>query len=259
MSEKSIRKFRIFYSVLLSSLLIVSGILLIVACVGVYRSAEYSPFTPEAIATHFQPIAIPIFVTIAVLIGGIVLRIVFPSKDSRPRAVLDRRAMLLRMKESFTVTDVAYETASKKERTLRTALFCGGALLCAIAAIPAILHLFSQNAFLEDYNASVLAFMPTLSIFATATTAVCTLVPYLAELSYKRETAELKAAIAKGGQKREKEKTVSRDRATALVWGIRLALLAAAALLLTFGILGGGMADILSKAINICTECIGLG
>ena len=40
---------------------------------------------------------------------------------------------------------------------------------------------------------------------------------------------------------------------------IRIALLAAAVLLIVLGILNGGMYDVLVKAINICTECIGLG
>ena len=38
-----------------------------------------------------------------------------------------------------------------------------------------------------------------------------------------------------------------------------LMLLAAAAALITLGILNGGLRDVLIKAINICTECIGLG
>ena len=40
---------------------------------------------------------------------------------------------------------------------------------------------------------------------------------------------------------------------------LRAALYALAALLIAAGILNGGMRDVLVKAINICTECIGLG
>ena len=41
------------------------------------------------------------------------------------------------------------------------------------------------------------------------------------------------------------------------VW--RLALLALGAVLTLWGVWNGGMRDVLVKAINICTECIGLG
>ena len=40
---------------------------------------------------------------------------------------------------------------------------------------------------------------------------------------------------------------------------LRVALYAAAALLLAMGVLNGGLNDVFVKAANICTECIGLG
>lgn len=40
---------------------------------------------------------------------------------------------------------------------------------------------------------------------------------------------------------------------------LRAALYTAAVMLIAAGILNGGMRDVLVKAINICTECIGLG
>jgi hypothetical protein len=40
---------------------------------------------------------------------------------------------------------------------------------------------------------------------------------------------------------------------------VRIALFALALVLIVLGINNGGMRDVLIKAINICTECIGLG
>ena len=40
---------------------------------------------------------------------------------------------------------------------------------------------------------------------------------------------------------------------------IKSATPAAAITLIALGVLNGGMRDVLVKAINICTECIGLG
>lgn len=40
---------------------------------------------------------------------------------------------------------------------------------------------------------------------------------------------------------------------------IRLVILSSAIVILIFGFVTGGYADVLTKAINICTECIGLG
>jgi hypothetical protein len=43
------------------------------------------------------------------------------------------------------------------------------------------------------------------------------------------------------------------------LFAVRICLYCVAALLILLGIRNGGMRDVLVKAINICTECIGLG
>ena len=40
---------------------------------------------------------------------------------------------------------------------------------------------------------------------------------------------------------------------------VRLGILAAAAVFMVLGALNGGARDVFVKAVNICTECIGLG
>ena len=41
--------------------------------------------------------------------------------------------------------------------------------------------------------------------------------------------------------------------------GVRIAFVGCAIVFIIIGIYNGGMADVLNKAIKICTECIGLG
>ena len=43
------------------------------------------------------------------------------------------------------------------------------------------------------------------------------------------------------------------------IYGTRLVVFCAAVALIVVGVLNGGVGDVLMKAINICTECIGLG
>ena len=42
-------------------------------------------------------------------------------------------------------------------------------------------------------------------------------------------------------------------------FGVRIALVALAVVFIITGIAGGGMDDVFEKAVNICTQCIGLG
>ena len=75
---------------------------------------------------------------------------------------------------------------------------------------------------------------------------------------YTERCQARKAAIAKTGASAPQDEPAKPPRPK-LVWGIRVAVLLVAIVSIVLGIANGGMADVLSKAINICTECIGLG
>jgi hypothetical protein len=55
--------------------------------------------------------------------------------------------------------------------------------------------------------------------------------------------------------------TDKRDRMAdpRVLWGVRAVILAVGILFVVLGVINGGMADVLGKAVRICTECIGLG
>lgn len=57
--------------------------------------------------------------------------------------------------------------------------------------------------------------------------------------------------MAAAEEKEKKYKTIK----TIVLW----ALIAAGVALIVYGAVQGGTADVLTKAKNICTECIGLG
>lgn len=68
-------------------------------------------------------------------------------------------------------------------------------------------------------------------------------------------SAERELALLKAAPKREDTQTPKKRRLAP--W--RAGLYAAAVALIVLGVLNGGLWDVLVKAINICTECIGLG
>ena len=76
---------------------------------------------------------------------------------------------------------------------------------------------------------------------------------YFNEKSLQRETELIKQAPSA-------ENTVEPKFAPAQKLNIlRFTLLAIGIVVVLFGFLSGGVADVLTKAVNICTECIGLG
>ena len=83
---------------------------------------------------------------------------------------------------------------------------------------------------------------------------------YLTDASIKRQIEAVKQAFTAGSRPATAvEEAVEKPHCKWVTLGIRLAVLAVAIAFVAFGIFGGGMADVLTKAINICTECIGLG
>lgn len=255
MSEKNVRLLRTVYGSVLTFLLILTGLCLILSALSIYHTGGEKPYTPEAISAHFGAIAIPVWVTLGAILAGIVLSLVLPKAAERPRAWQDRRAILLRTAKRRNALDGAYLTVARAESLRRRILRVGTGVLVLLLAIPAILHLSSPESFrYPEYNESVIAAMPTLLLFSLGACVLLTVSSLLCDRSYARQTEALLRTERTAPAASETPTASGRVTLT-----VRLVLLAAALLLLTVGILGGGMADVLSKAINICTECIGLG
>ena len=87
---------------------------------------------------------------------------------------------------------------------------------------------------------------------------VCAAVIILAAAAHVGQPAPME----KGGKThagRMKQGLISSQKGGNAVSLIRAVLLAAALLFILLGVMNGGLYDVLVKAINICTECIGLG
>lgn len=74
--------------------------------------------------------------------------------------------------------------------------------------------------------------------------------------SFAGNKSELKLTAKTTIQSDEKSQNYQSEKT---LLGARLTLLVLATTFIIIGIFNGGMADVLQKAINICTECIGLG
>ena len=253
MSEKTIRTLRLVYGCVLSFLLILTGICLILAALSIYFGGGESPYTPEAISARFSAISLPVFLTLGALVVGIVLQLVFPATAARPRARADARARLLLAERKKKTDAPAYQAVARKEKSHRLYLRLCTAALALAAAVPFILHLSSPDSLrYPEYNASVIEALPTLLVFCALLTALLAVSTLLCDCSYARQLDALKSFSAR-------DEVLAAPEKRRTVWGVRLAILAVSLLLLTLGVLGGGMEDVLAKAINICTECIGLG
>lgn len=259
MSIKTARIIRFAIGIVLSVLLVITGLLFILACIAIYQSGP-RPFTPENIGTHFATIQIPVYITLAALVIGILLRLFIPREEKNERIVPNRRAILQRFERRIDTTDPQYTEAAQREIRFRKILRFSAPILCALAALPALIYVLSFNHFTMDYNASVIEAMPYLLSSSTLAVAIATAYLILIDRSYKRQAESARQLFPKYKDARATLASLPEKKTRRLpVGGIRIGIIAIAVVLLVLGILNGGMADVLDKAINICTECIGLG
>lgn len=261
MSEKTVKLIYTVYGIVTSVLLILTGILLMISCVQVYRIGN-RPFTVENISNAFSKICIPVYITIGAVIIAFVLWLVKPLQHGRAKASINKRAMLARLEKKLDVNacDADAITLIEREKKLRKTLRIAAIAICVVSAVPALLHVFNFNNFGADYNGAVIAaclwILPCFLIAAGA----CIAYMYIASASLDRQIKHVKSAIAKNGSATGSQNACKNScRRNKLTYAIRFAVAVIAIVLIVAGIFNGGMADVLSKAINICTECIGLG
>jgi len=239
--------------------LLTAGILLMIACYSIYSSGDH-PFSREAVAAAFAPISLPIYLCIAVVAADLLAGLFLPADTEK---VKPEKQLALILQRLHAKTDLskcsgdlqaqvaALQRSRKVHRIIRNVLTILFSLLFLCYGLN------GKNYHQSEINESMIRAMYLL--------VPCTLIPfgwgvltaYQAKRSMNAEISLLKSA--------PKEALRSPDAQAALpdrskpVQIARWVMLGLGVCVLVFGFFTGGTADVLTKAINICTECVGLG
>ncbi|MBQ4112780.1 MAG: hypothetical protein IJD38_08295 [Clostridia bacterium] len=264
MSQKTKERIHLVYGIILSVLILTVGVCFALSCLSIYRSGS-SPFTKESISVHFHRIAIPVYICIAGVIGGGILSLALPVTEGKVRSRRHPEDALEKLSARLDLSSCDEDTATaiRDERIRRRRVTAIFGFLAGITLIPALIWCVNPAHFsIENLNTDIKT--------AAALVLPCTAVALglwvatvlLRGASISRETAAVKAALASGKGKTPEKSVPEQRKLTAdprFLWGVRGLILAVGVLFIVLGILNGGMADVLGKAIRICTECIGLG
>ena len=265
MSKKTAFLIRRIYGVALSVALIVTGVLLMISCVNIYKSGP-RPFTPESISAAFSKIAVFVWVTVCAVALGIILALLVPAEQGKPRVIKQKKATLRRLQRRLDMglCDAECLASIRKEEKRRTVLRISSIIACVLVSVPAVVYALDPDHFVlyqdgvDMLNASVISACLRVIPATLICLGICLAFSYLEEASIDRQIRFVKGTIAKTGASAPQGEPAKSSHAM-LVWWIRVEVLAVAIVFIVLGICNGGMADVLSKAINICTECIGLG
>lgn len=213
---------------------------------GVYLHPVYSV---EIVRTHWVPIRPAVIGYVFLTLGALLLQALWPSTPPRfPIASRDRlRLMRARVRE------LPKEATALERQRRAIRLSAGGAVLICI--LFSLLYLLNRQNFTSwDLEMVMGQMLLHVGPWFAAAFAVALAAAFACDRSRNREIAVLKGHLGK-----PEEKTEASVHRRTPVGMVRTGVYAAAALFILLGVMNGGMRDVLVKAANICTECIGLG
>lgn len=262
MTNERIKKIHRLYGILLSLALVAAGICLMVACVGVYRNGEAPLYSREEVAAAFRPIAVPVYAALVLAVGGAVLHLLLPAEAERLRAPYRPARVLRSLRKRAVLTEEQKSVALRAQKTRRLHNWITALLAVAGAAVFLAYALNGANfppadGIKEGLNDAMIRSMWVLLPCLAVPFAYGVFTGYYCRRSMEREIALLKKGAYLSAE--STEQPTAKTKGGFPVTAVRCALLAVGLFLLIYGFATGGIADVLTKAVNICTECIGLG
>ncbi len=257
MNETTARRIRLIYGAVLGVSLVYAGICLMVACWGIYTSGGAQTYTPEKVAAAFAPIALPVYLSLVLALGGFILDLALPEtagglKIEKNRALIRSRLLAGADLDS---AEPALRASIEAEPRARKCHAVVSAVLLAVGTAAFLCYaLDGSNLSSQDITGSIVRAMYRLI--------PCMLLPFAYSIFaayHSRRSLDREIALLKQVKKAAAPAPLPAKPADSWVPAVRCGLLAVGAFLLIYGFFTGGWADVMTKAVNICTECVGLG
>lgn len=276
MNSEREKKIRLGYGIFLSAYTVIVGLMYIFSCAEIYYAgigsgSDFS-FSREIVGEHLSVLLAPSVIWIIAVIVGFIIAIVVPHTPaviSTNDDIIKARTLRRKIPSG---SGEEYDSERKKLSKINIARiavwsFCAAFALCA--AIITIVYLSDLSNFPgEDPSAEILGLLRTALCWIVASFDLFLCGVIFETVISRKELKILKKlfVLGRGGEPQKDglpqiaaKKISSIWNSNMFVYGMRLAIFSLAVVFIVLGALNGGSADVLKKAINICTECIGLG
>lgn len=255
MLEEKAKRIRRLYGLALSIVIIVTGICLMIQCVDIYRSGDFSR---EIVGERFALFADPIYMCISMVVIGFVIDWLLPKGDHRRKAQKQNELILQRLhaRTDFNSCDESLRTAVLAQQKQRKTNCMIRTVLCVLCAAVFLSYALNGSNFGDqtEITGSVIRAMYVLLPCCALPFFWSVFTAYHHNASIQREIDLMKQAASPAAA--PKEAVPAKPDRTKLV---RRVILVLGVAVLVYGYFTGGTNDVLTKAVNICTECVGLG
>ncbi len=253
MTEHAAARIRRICAYATTAALTAAGLCLIVQCQRIYRSGE---FTPELVAAYFAPIALPVWLSVILSAVGLLAELLLPVENTRLVSQRCQRWSLSRIQRRADLSAaeeplLSQIEASRKTRRRDYLIAVTGCLIFGVLFLTYAVN--PRHYHTSQINSSMLRAMTVLLPYLAAVFSLCL-------WAVLRENRSMDKEI--GLWKQLPVLSPAPDRAVQpprKLWSVKTAVVCCALALLLYGWFTGGTEDVLTKAVNICTECVGLG
>lgn len=257
MKKEKLQRLHFIYSILNGIVSVLAGVCLIAACLGIYYGGGDEPYSRQAVSEAFRPIAPAVYACLALVIGGLVLDAAVPSSQKRQKPEKNHDFILrqLQAKADLSAGNEELLIQIEKQRKSRRLHRLIRGIIIAFSSIVFLIYALDGSHYHQtQINDSMIRAMWVLLPCFAVSFGYGVFASFRIASSIQKEIALLRQLPAAKGKsefcRRNPDKAVSIARTAFLVLAVALTV---------YGFFTGGTMDVLTKAVNICTECIGLG
>lgn len=263
MSQDTRKRVHLIYGIAYIAATVIAGICFILSALSLYKTglAQGSdPYSRELVALSFARIAIPVYLCLAMTIGGFILHLVLPVENKKlvPEKNLPLILSRLQAKADLQQCDPSLRSSILRQRNGRKIHTIISAALTVACAVIFLSQACDQSYWPKpaEVTDAMIGIMPKFAICVLIPLGYIIFTAYFCRASLQKEIELLKQAPKAAQSQANKAVWQMPDT---MVTALRVICVAAAIGFILFGVTNNGVVAVIAKAVAICTECIGLG
>lgn len=257
-----------------SALIALAGIALVICCTHIYSTGGERPFSREVVGKYLVYILPILLIALCSVIANIVVHFLIPDEEKKLKGTISEFVTYKRIKGTIEKRGVSASAAEqiKSEIFKRRIIVIAYIFVCVIlTVIGLIISTDSGRYTIDNINGDIALVAITVLSMGIAALGIGYICDMLVRSGIDKECKIIKSQLAEavGGDEEERINPYEKRYIFKQLFAFiskpvvltvsKCLILALAIVFIILGIFNGGMADVLGKAVKICTECIGLG